>query len=134
MKNLSSEDRAAFDGLLHFFNYGKSALTANGTHFETEFLNMMEFYSGVSDFLNGRFQDDGCMYLLQQAFAEIIKTHPHMAPKFFYAYSELMELLVNLYQHSGHVAQAAETTMILGNVVDYYESDTVAEEKHRLFQ
>lgn len=66
----------------------------------TFIFRMQDLLTDLDNFVNGRFKEDGGIENLQWIYKNTLATHPHVAEKIFYGYSELMKLLVGIYKQA----------------------------------
>jgi hypothetical protein len=95
---LTPDQYAAYNGLDLFITGASGMYTDLGVSpldfcFKNEVL-----FGALAEFTNGRFKCDGGIEYLSDCFRAGIERHPHMAHKYFYHYSQLITLLLNIYE------------------------------------
>lgn len=87
----------------------------------TFILRMQDLLSDLDSFVNGRFKEDRGIDNLQWVYKNTITTHPHVAEKLFYGYSELMQLLVGIYKQGALISHFSGVFENLIEKQEYFE-------------
>ena len=81
-----------------------------------------DLFTGLDGFVYGRFKCDFGISYLQSIFNDAIKAKPHMADKYFYVYSELMKLLITIYNAEPFISRFSGIFERLSEKSEFFES------------
>jgi hypothetical protein len=122
-EKLTQNEYDAFLGLSHFLlaDQANNDLKPDAYAVESFCFNANDLLSGLYRMVAGRFKCDGGLTDLADVFKEAATLHPHMAPKYFYIYSQLMEMLVAIYNAEPFIRHYLEVFYELSEKVEYFE-------------
>lgn len=92
-------------------------------HPYTFILRMQTLLNSLDSFLIGRFKCDGHLDNLYMAYTDAIKVRPHMADKYFYAYAQIMELMVIIFNQEPLIAHFSG---VMENLAEKHEFFQIA--------
>jgi len=102
-KNIKN-DHNALIGLHHFLIAIQDKNVAPRNYAVEDFcFKTDDLLRGLYSIISGRFKCDGGLSHLSDVFKEAMTANPCMAQKYFYTYSQLMELLVSIYNVESYI-------------------------------
>lgn len=118
----------AFLGISHFLLADQANNEVKPDAYATEdfCFKANDLLGGLYGLVAGRFKCDGGLTYLADVFREAATAHPHMAPKYFYMYSQLMEMLVAVYSAEPFISHYAGVFENLSEKAEHFERPRTA--------